>query len=157
MAFQAPFDIVGMRKQRFLEQQAGQEQQQQQAQQLQSTIMGALGDVASVYKQNKEMEAGVKAGEMFGKTFGPQFGFDPGVYSTPEYKKMPLEAQYQFNQGMTGNLGSLTQSYNFGRGVGQRAAQPFANAQARNQQTISAQGGPTQSALPPGVNLNAIP
>jgi hypothetical protein len=49
MQFQAPFDIVGMRKQRFLEQQAGQEQQQE----FQKSISGALQSVAGAYGENQ--------------------------------------------------------------------------------------------------------
>jgi hypothetical protein len=150
MQFQAPFDIVDMRKQRFLEQQAAQEQQQAQQQQYQKTLMGALGDVAGAYQKNQEMEAGVKAGEMFGKTFGKQFGFDSGVYNTPEYKKLPREAQYQFNQGITGNLGSLLQSFNFGQAAGQRSYAPAARQIITNQSNITRQGGP-------GVPMSGLP
>lgn len=137
--FQAPVDILGLRRQQFVEDQAAQEQQQQ----YMETISGALGDIASMYQKNQEMEAGVKAGEMFGKTFGKQFGFDSSVFSSQEYKSMPMQAKYQFvNQGVLGNFGSLSQSYNFGRGMQQRQQQPYNNAAAQNQQTISAQGGP---------------
>lgn len=49
MQFQAPFDIVDMRKQMFLEDQAQQLQQQQQQQQFQKGISGALESVAGIY------------------------------------------------------------------------------------------------------------
>jgi len=57
MQFQAPFDIVDMRKQRFLEQQAAQEQQQAQAQELQKGISGALQSVAGAYGENQNNKA----------------------------------------------------------------------------------------------------
>lgn len=142
MAFQAPFDIVDMRRQQFLEQQAAQEQEQARQQQLQGTLMGALGDIASMYQKNQEMEAGVKAGEMFGKTFAKQFGFDASVFNSPEYKSLPMQAKYQFlNQGVLGNFGSLTQAYNYGQNASYRQQQPYVNAAATNARDVVSQGG----------------
>ena len=157
MSFQAPFDIMDYARLRMTAEAQQQEQQQQAQQQYMQTITGALGDIANMYQQEEEMKAGVKAGEHFGKTFGKQFGLDPAVYTSPEYKGMGLQAQYQFNKGILGNFGSLSQNFNYGLNAGIRQAAPQQRAMAQNQATIAGQGGPTQMAFPPSINPDVIP
>ena len=61
MAFQAPFDIVGMRRQRFLEDQAAQGQQMAQQQQLMSGLK-ELGGAVGGYMDDKNEAAAMDKG-----------------------------------------------------------------------------------------------
>ena len=104
MAFQAPFDIVGMRNQQMREDLAQQEQQQQ----YMGMISGALGDLASAYQQHETMKASVKSGEQMLKMFGPQLGIDSKILSSPEYKAMGVQGQAALHGNIWGSLGSLS-------------------------------------------------
>ena len=66
MSFQAPFDILGMRRQQFVEEQAAQQQQQAQSARNQELLMnglqmigGAVGDYMDKKNQAAAMDKGV--------------------------------------------------------------------------------------------------
>jgi hypothetical protein len=100
-----------MRKQRFLEQQAAQEQQQAQQAQLQDTVKQGLGTAVSLYMQKQTEAAQVGAfGEML-KMHGDTLGF--GADDIERYSKMPRPQQLQMANMFTGQMGQQVGRMNY--------------------------------------------
>jgi hypothetical protein len=118
-------------------------------------IGGALksigGTIGSINQQNDMGDSAYEALGAIGEMY-------PGMKSAfTALGKMDPRTRRLASMSILDNLGAVSQLGIAGMNQQARAAQPYNNAAARNQQTISAQGGPTQSALPPRVNLDAIP
>lgn len=106
MQFQAPFDILDMRKQRMVEAQQQQAQQQAMMDGLQQGVQQGIGDLLGAYVENEATNAKGKAYGDFLKKHGSQLGFDPG-YLDELLKKKPRELA-MVGDGILGmnNMGS---------------------------------------------------
>lgn len=99
--FQAPVDILGLRRQQFVEDQAAQEQQQQ----LQQGIQQGIGGLIEAYVGNQRDKATAKAFgnilEMHGQTI---FGENAGNL-LDRYKKAPIQEQLAMGNMLMGQPG----------------------------------------------------
>jgi hypothetical protein len=137
------------------------QQQQQMQQQYMGQIFGALSEVGTMFQRQEEIKAGAKAGEKFLSVVGPSIGMTKDKLDQFGYSKMNDQEKYAFNQMALSNFGSMSQSYNFGRGLQQRADQPFINT-ALDDMTNTASGNRTVtpgSPMPAGADdpANTVP
>lgn len=109
MQFQAPYDILDLRRQQMLEDQARIEQQQQQEQ----AMAKGIGGLIQAYVGNQQDKATAKAFgnilEMHGSTM---FGENAGQL-LDRYKQGSLQEQLQMGTMLMGNPGSWISRANY--------------------------------------------
>jgi hypothetical protein len=132
-------------------------------------IGGALASIGGAYMEYEDMKSGVKSGEKLLEVMGPSFGMTSDKLKQFDYSNMSLRDKFKFHQGWQGNFATMSQGYNFGRGLDQRADQPFVNQGLDNvaniasgNQTFTGGGGgggmaPVEPPLPMGEDTPLPP
>jgi hypothetical protein len=108
-------------------------------------IGGALASIGGAYMEYQDMKSGVKSGEKLLDVMGPSFGMTSDKLKEFDYGNMSLRDKYKFHQGWLNNFATMSQGYNFGRGLEQRADQPFVN---QGLQDMRNRAGGNQTVMP---------
>jgi hypothetical protein len=110
-------------------------------------IGGALASIGGAYMEYQDMKSGVKSGEKLLDVMGPSFGMTSDKLKEFDYGNMSLRDKYKFHQGWLNNFATMSQGYNFGRGLEQRADQPFVNQGLQDMRNRA--GGNQTITIPP--------
>jgi len=117
--------------------QNNQQNRQQFMQGQMNNVFSAMSQLAGAYNDQENMKATVKSGEKLLEVLGPSFGMTSDKLKEFDYSNMNMREKAMFHQGWQGNFATMSQGYNFGRNLDQRAGQPFVAADLQNRRNIA--------------------
>jgi hypothetical protein len=122
-----------------------QQNQQENMQKMTNSVFDAMGQLAGAYNDQENMKATVKSGEKLLDVMGPSFGMTADKLKEFDYSNMSMREKAMFHQGWQGNFATMSQGYNFGRNLDQRAGAPIAAANLQNLRNVA---GGNQAIVP---------